>query len=85
MEQRFKLGLQLSLRSFPDPFPILIRRPSQGSASAFNNLGICYEDGLGVTADVALAAQFYRQAALRGHSMAVVNLAHVSSRVVSGP
>ena len=40
----------------------------QGNATAQNNLGICYEDGEGVTKDISEAVKWYRKAAAQGYS-----------------
>ena len=39
----------------------------QGNATAQNNLGICYEDGEGVTKDISEAVKWYRKAAAQGN------------------
>ncbi|MGM9812319.1 MAG: TonB family protein [Muribaculaceae bacterium] len=39
----------------------------QGNATAQNNLGICYEDGEGVTKDIYEAVKWYRKAAAQGN------------------
>mmetsp|Transcript_17105 Transcript_17105/g.47737 ORF Transcript_17105/g.47737 Transcript_17105/m.47737 type:complete len:881 (+) Transcript_17105:198-2840(+) len=46
-------------------------------AAALNNLGICYEDGLGVEADQEAARGCYQAAADLGHLGALVNLAYL--------
>jgi len=45
-----------------------------GSISAMNNLGVAYENGYGVTSDLAQAAKWYRQAAEMGNANAQANL-----------
>ncbi len=42
---------------------------AHGSASALNNLGICFEDGLGVAVDMQAAHECYRR--VGGHSVVV--------------
>lgn len=42
-----------------------------------NNLGICYEDGLGVQADKDAALGCYQRAADHGHLGAMLNLAYL--------
>ncbi|HET7750365.1 MAG TPA: tetratricopeptide repeat protein, partial [Terriglobales bacterium] len=42
----------------------------KGLATAQFNLGSCYELGQGVVQDLTVAAQWYRRAALQGHSEA---------------
>ena len=44
-------------------FEWILKAAEQGSASAQNSVGICYEQGEGVEKDGAKAAQFYRKAA----------------------
>ena len=46
-----------------------------GSAVAEYNIGFCYETGLGVAADLDLAAAWYRKAAAHGRNAAVKRLA----------
>ncbi|XP_002737895.1 uncharacterized protein LOC100370268 [Saccoglossus kowalevskii] len=46
-----------------------------GHGKAMYNLGICYEQGMGVSQSLAKAAEYYKQAADKGHPMALYNLA----------
>jgi len=46
----------------------------QGNAEAQNCLGVCYEDGNGVTKDLSEAAKWYRKAADQGNAAAQCNL-----------
>ena len=46
----------------------------QGNAEAQNCLGVCYEDGNGVTKDLSEAAKWYRKAAEQGNAAAQCNL-----------
>ena len=49
-------------------------KAEQGDASAQFNLGLAYEDGLGVAKDQVEAAKWYRKAAEQGHAKAQFNL-----------
>lgn len=46
----------------------------QGCASAQNNLGVCYENGQGVTQSYTEAVKWYRKAAEQGYAYAQTNL-----------
>jgi TPR repeat protein len=46
----------------------------EGSVSAESALGYCYENGLGVSVDKAMAANYYRRAAQRGSEAAYHSL-----------
>jgi TPR repeat protein len=54
--------------------PWLRKAADQGSARALNNLGVAYENGLGVKRDFAQAAKWYRAAATRGDAQGQANL-----------
>lgn len=41
---------------------------------ALNNLGVCYQSGHGVEADMAKAFEYYDKAARRGHAKAMYNV-----------
>jgi TPR repeat protein len=47
---------------------------AQGSIGAMNNLGVAYENGLGVKMDFKEAAKWYRAAAEQGDALAQANL-----------
>ncbi|CAF3036632.1 unnamed protein product [Rotaria socialis] len=51
------------------------------NASAFYNLGICYERGIGVEKDRAKACDYYRQASTLGHIHAQFNLTILSNDI----
>src|SRR5262249_5694670 len=46
----------------------------QGRHDALNNLGVIYEQGLGVTKDLQASFGYYRQAAEKGNARAQMNL-----------
>ncbi len=46
----------------------------QGDAEAQYNLGLCYEDGEGVTRDLCEAAKWWRKAAEQGYAQAQFDL-----------
>ena len=49
----------------------------QGHAGAQNNLGYCYENGIGVKKDVKEAVKLYHKAAEQGHTIAQNNLVNM--------
>ena len=49
-------------------------RRNKGCALAQNNLGVCYENGIGVAEDKRKAFEWYRKAAEQGHVDAQYNL-----------
>ncbi|WP_270920483.1 caspase family protein [Parasedimentitalea psychrophila] len=50
---------------------------NQGDLASYNNLGILYEDGEGVSQDYALAMQWYRKAAEQGYAYAQNRLGYM--------
>ena len=50
---------------------------AQGNAHAQNNLGICFEEGLGVVRDYAAAKEWYRKASDSNHPSATNNLGYL--------
>ncbi|XP_014664577.1 PREDICTED: death ligand signal enhancer-like [Priapulus caudatus] len=69
------IGLQLVQGSkFESAVKWFETASQDGYSKAQYNLGVCYEQGLGVKQDVKKAAEFYHQAAQRGHAMAQYNL-----------
>lgn len=54
---------------------------SSENAAAFYNLGLCYEEGLGVEENREKACEFYRQASLLGHVNAQLNLTRLSNHI----
>ena len=42
----------------------------QGNATAQYNIGVCYDNGYGVTKDYAEAVKWYRKAAAQGYDSA---------------
>ena len=55
------------------------RAAAQGLAEAQSNLGVMYEDGLGIAKDYAKAVASYREAAMHGASRGQYNLATMYS------
>jgi len=51
------------------------------NAAALYNLGICYEQGIGVEQDRAKACDYYRQASALGHINAQFNLSLLSNHI----
>lgn len=49
----------------------------QGNAHALNNLGICYEEGQGVSRDLGIAKQMYKDAAGHNHANATNNYGYL--------
>ena len=52
---------------FQTAYNILIPLANQGDAIAQNNIGVMFEDGMGVPQDDNLAANWYRKAAEQGY------------------
>jgi TPR repeat protein len=52
----------------------LRRAAAHGSVAAMNNLGVAYDNGMGVKIDFKEAADWYRQAAERGDALGEANL-----------
>lgn len=52
----------------PKQFSGTVRLPEQGYANAQNQLGWCYERGVGVPKNRAEAVKWYRKAAEQGNS-----------------
>lgn len=65
------------VRSAPLPYPRYRKATDAGNASAMNNLGICHEDGLGVSTSREVAARLYHEAAALGNVHAQSNLAYL--------
>lgn len=63
--------------NYPDALRFLHQAAAQDCADAFNNLGVAYENGLGVPRDFAEAARWYRKAADRDDAQAQANLAQL--------
>jgi len=59
---------------YPKAIQWLQRAAAQDSAGAMNNLGVAYENGLGVKRDPNEAAHWYQQAAERGNAAGQANL-----------
>ncbi|CAF0896257.1 unnamed protein product [Adineta steineri] len=51
------------------------------NAAALYNLGICYEQGIGVEADRAKACDYFRQASALGHTNAQFHLTNLSNHI----
>jgi TPR repeat protein len=60
--------------NLPEAVRWLRKAADQGSVGSFNNLGVAYENGLGVKRDYTEAAKWYRAAAIRGNVRAQANL-----------
>jgi len=76
-ERQFRLALkyQIGERKSSSHAVMLYERASeQGHAFAQNNLGVCYQIGIGVEQNLAKAVDFYRQAIAQGHMNAQGNL-----------
>ena len=59
---------------YEEAFKWHTKSAAQGYANAEINLGILYEDGLGVTKDISKAIEWYTKAAEKGHVNAVKHL-----------
>ncbi|CAF3392163.1 unnamed protein product [Rotaria socialis] len=51
------------------------------NSAALYNLGICYEQGIGIEKDLMKACDYYRQAASLGHANAFINLTLLSNHI----
>ncbi|MGC9944148.1 MAG: SEL1-like repeat protein [Verrucomicrobiota bacterium] len=60
--------------NYPEAIRFLHLAVAHNSADAMNNLGVAYENGLGVQRDFGEAARWYRQAAERDNAQAQANL-----------
>ena len=67
-------GVAAALAAENDVPDKLRRDAEQGDASAQYNLGLTYDNGIGVPQDHAEAAEWTRRAAEQGHAMAQYNL-----------
>jgi uncharacterized protein len=62
-------------RNYRKAFPFLLEAANRGDVHTQNLVGYCYDLGLGVQSNKALALFWYRQAAKFNHSEALWNLA----------
>ena len=62
-------------RNYRKAFPFLLEAANRGDVHTQNLVGYCYDLGLGVKCDKALAVFWYRQAAKFNHREALYNLA----------
>ena len=60
--------------NYPEALKWLRKAAAQGSAGAMNNLGVAYENGIGVKLDFKEAARWYRAAAELGDDLGQANL-----------
>ena len=60
--------------NYSEYFKISKKHALTGDCNAQNNLGFCYENGLGVKQDYYEAAKFYRLAAEQGLYIAINNI-----------
>ena len=75
LEQQFQQGFEATTRGdYQTAFKLWLPLAEQGNASVQFNLGVMYEDGLGVKQDDFEAVKWYRQAAEQGHANAQANL-----------
>jgi TPR repeat protein len=66
-----RAGDELTQRDYPAALAWYRRAAEQGAASATNNLGSMYLNGMGVRQDAAVAATWYRKAAELGLAAAM--------------
>ena len=84
-KQQFQQGFEATKRSdYQTAFILWLPLAEQGDAGAQFNLGVMYEDGLGVKQDDVEAVKWYRQAAEQGNANAQANLgsAYSAGRIV---
>jgi len=63
--------------NYASALKVWLAQAKQGNVEAQVNLGEIYEKGLGGLADPAMAALWYKKAAVKGNSRAQVNLGHL--------
>ena len=74
-EDMFQNGLEhYDKKNYTEAVKWYRKAAEQGHAGAQNNLGVCYENGYGVTKDYYEAVKWYRKAAEQGHAQAQCNL-----------
>ena len=74
-EDMFQNGLEhYDKKNYTEAVKWYRKAAEQGHAGAQNNLGVCYENGYGVTKDYAEAVKWYRKAAEQGFARAQCNL-----------
>ncbi|MCC8064114.1 MAG: sel1 repeat family protein, partial [Clostridiales bacterium] len=61
-------------KDYDGAFTLFEKAARLGDADAQCNLGVCYNNGIGVTEDKAKAADWWGQAARQGHAVAQCNL-----------
>ena len=66
-----------NIKNEKEAFKWYKKAAEQGDAWAQNNLGVCYENGQGVTKDKKEAAKWYRKAAEQGEASAQFYLAEM--------
>jgi len=54
-------------KQYPEAFTLYQKAANQGNAAGQNNLGLCYENGYGVTKDLNQAIAWYKKAADQGN------------------
>ena len=75
LEQQFQQGLTAYEQSdYQTAFKLWLPMAEQGDANVQFNLGVMYEDGLGVKQDDFEAVKWYRKAAEQGYADAQANL-----------
>ena len=78
LEQQFQQGFEATTRGdYQTAFKLWLPLAEQGNASVQFNLGVMYEDGLGVKQDDFEAVKWYRQAAEQGYEKAQFNLGNM--------
>ncbi|MGM9822925.1 MAG: toll/interleukin-1 receptor domain-containing protein, partial [Muribaculaceae bacterium] len=74
-EDMFQNGLEhYDKKNYTEAVKWYRKAAEQGHAGAQNNLGVCYENGYGVTKDYYEAVKWYRKAAEQGNARAQCNL-----------
>lgn len=74
-EELSKKGVwSLKSKDYQEAVKCFVKAAELGSAGAQNQLGYCYENGLGVEQDYSMAVEWYRKAAEKGFSPAQYSL-----------
>jgi uncharacterized protein len=88
-EAAFRMGRYLHIQSGHRDYQQALfyynKAIDKGHAWAMNNVGLLYEDGLGVHADLAKARMYFEQAAAKGSELGYYNLARLSFTDWSSP
>ncbi len=66
-------------------FACYLKAAGLGNLDASNNLGVCYQNGVGCVRDLRAAFEKYREAAERGHAVAISNCGYMKELGLGTP